>query len=381
MRDNLIAEVSRHVDRRIGPIFSVFHEIVSDDLQMDMLNVKSSLFRRCEALVTSGVSAMPMAVTPDSRQPSFAEAPIVLPEGWPRARAHFNHERNYWPVRLLNSLLARCPRHASTWLGFGHSDVCYTYARCKSPPPKVSTPESRGSPRSDVGQTGARHSRGRVRRGGPLPLHQPIVRGGVNAPDTNHPGPGGGWTKPASPFVPRDVLNLCVALALLLAMNSMGWSHDRDAAAATLDSEWSKSNGELRAALVVTAQLEEFMREWYGTPESHTPKLRLVDQVKRGEVIAALLFFSGCGEPGGNCSALADFTVLRPDGSVYSAAPGNQVWSHPVPSTRLTLLSEAYLEIRLGPGDPLGPYSVLVVFRDPDSNRVLELKRGFEVVE
>jgi hypothetical protein len=120
MTDSLTAEVSRHVERRIGPIHTVFREIESDDLHIDVLHVKSSLFRRYEVLVTSGMSAKPMVVPEESKEPRFAEVLVVLPKGWPLTVANFNDERNYWPVRLIKTL-ARYPHHANTWLGFGHT--------------------------------------------------------------------------------------------------------------------------------------------------------------------------------------------------------------------------------------------------------------------
>jgi len=115
-----IAAISEHIERRIGRVHVVFHEIVSDDLHIDIHHVKSSLFRRYEVLVTSGMSAFPMAVPAGSREPRFAEIVTILPKGWPLSKEAFVDERHYWPVRLMKTL-ARLPYNGTTWLGFGHT--------------------------------------------------------------------------------------------------------------------------------------------------------------------------------------------------------------------------------------------------------------------
>lgn len=113
-------EITRHIERHIGPIHTVFHEIVSDELHIDVHHVRSTLLRRYEVLVTSGMSARPMTLPADVDQPAFAEALVVLPKGWPLERSDFDDEKNYWPLRLIKNI-ARFPHQAKTWLGFGHT--------------------------------------------------------------------------------------------------------------------------------------------------------------------------------------------------------------------------------------------------------------------
>lgn len=115
-----IAAITAHIERHIGRVHKVFHEIVSDDLHIDIHHVKSSLLRRFEVLVTSGMSALPMAVPKESDEPRFAEIVTILPKGWPLSKDAFADERNYWPLRLMKTL-ARLPHSGDTWLGFGHT--------------------------------------------------------------------------------------------------------------------------------------------------------------------------------------------------------------------------------------------------------------------
>jgi len=113
-------EISRHIERNIGPIHIVFHEIISDDFHIDVHHVKSTFLRRYEVLVTSGMSARAMNVPSDQQRQRFAEMLVVLPRGWPLNHSDFADERNYWPIRLIKTL-ARFPHQADTWLGFGHT--------------------------------------------------------------------------------------------------------------------------------------------------------------------------------------------------------------------------------------------------------------------
>jgi Suppressor of fused protein (SUFU) len=115
-----IEAITAHIERQVGRVHTVLHEIASDELHIDIHYVKSSLFRRFEVLVTSGMSALPMAVPDESNEPRFAEIVTVLPKGWPISKQAFADERNYWPIRLMKTL-ARLPYLDRTWLGYGHT--------------------------------------------------------------------------------------------------------------------------------------------------------------------------------------------------------------------------------------------------------------------
>lgn len=115
--------VEAHVERHIGPVDTVFHEIVSPHVHIDVLQVAPTSERPLRTLVTCGCSARPMAVPDD---PQLAEVPrrielvAHLPPDWPVTDDAFEDERHYWPVRLLKTL-ARLPHEYGTWLGYGHS--------------------------------------------------------------------------------------------------------------------------------------------------------------------------------------------------------------------------------------------------------------------
>jgi Suppressor of fused protein (SUFU) len=109
-----------HLTRHIGPVTTVFEEIVPGDPRLDIVHISSSLFRRYEVIATRGMSARAMAVPPDSSEPRFAELLALLPKGWPVRASAFGAENNYWPIRLLKTL-AQLPSEGATWIGFGHT--------------------------------------------------------------------------------------------------------------------------------------------------------------------------------------------------------------------------------------------------------------------
>lgn len=129
----LIASIDRHINRHVAPEERVYHEIVSDELHIDIHHVPPAWNRRFHALITSGMSALPMHASSDAMEWRFAELCILLEPSWRLGPDAFEDERWYWPVRLLK-ILARYPRDYSTWLGY--PDGCARHGgdiRCRAP--------------------------------------------------------------------------------------------------------------------------------------------------------------------------------------------------------------------------------------------------------
>jgi hypothetical protein len=123
------AAISEHIERHLGPVSGVYHELLSDKVHLDVHVVPPSADFPFYTLVTSGMSDRPMAVPPEAspdEAPPFAELCILLPSTWdiPADPADivttFADENVYWPIRWLK-ILARFPHQYSTWLGFGHT--------------------------------------------------------------------------------------------------------------------------------------------------------------------------------------------------------------------------------------------------------------------
>ena len=119
--------ISKHIENHLGQIDSVYHEIISDLIHIDINYIKPSDKFPFHIFVTSGMSDRPMNVPKGLEEHSFAEVYILLPRDWPVPNEKFSiveesfkNENNYWPIRWLK-LIARFPHEFNTWIGWGHS--------------------------------------------------------------------------------------------------------------------------------------------------------------------------------------------------------------------------------------------------------------------
>ena len=115
-----IEAISAHIEAHFGPVDTVYHEILSDLVHIDVHHVAPRPGRLYHTLITSGMSDRPMTVPPGAANSQYAEVLIYLPYTWTLSEAAFRDEANYWPVRLLKTL-ARFPHEYDTWLGWGHT--------------------------------------------------------------------------------------------------------------------------------------------------------------------------------------------------------------------------------------------------------------------
>jgi len=115
-----LEQIQNHVERHLGPIETVFHELVSDAVHIDVLFVQPTVDWPYVTLVTSGMSDKPMAVPEGVDAPRHMELFANLPADWRLGDEAFRDEAWYWPVRTLK-FLARFPHKFDTWLGFGHT--------------------------------------------------------------------------------------------------------------------------------------------------------------------------------------------------------------------------------------------------------------------
>lgn len=112
--------VERHFEQHVGPIDSVFHEIISDLVHVDVHLIRPAAERDHWVLFTTGMSDREMTMPNDAPFPSRAELVVSLPADWKLDQASFEDERWYWPIRGLK-FLARLPHEYRTWLGPGHT--------------------------------------------------------------------------------------------------------------------------------------------------------------------------------------------------------------------------------------------------------------------
>lgn len=118
--EQCLQQISDHIEAHLGPVETVFHELVSDIVHIDVHFVKPTPAVPFVRLVTSGMSDLPMTTPVGAPAPRFAELMVTLPPDWRLDGESFKDEAWYWPVRLVKSL-ARLPHAYETWLGWGHT--------------------------------------------------------------------------------------------------------------------------------------------------------------------------------------------------------------------------------------------------------------------
>lgn len=113
-------EISNHIEKYVGEIYTVFHELLSDQVHIDIHWIKPSKERPFHTLITSGMSDKAMKTPEGVEGCEYAELSICLPESWQISDEAFEDEKNYWPIRWLK-YLARFPHEYNTWLAYGHT--------------------------------------------------------------------------------------------------------------------------------------------------------------------------------------------------------------------------------------------------------------------
>ena len=112
--------VEAHLARLLGEAPTVFHEVVSEVLHIDVHPIPPDVDRPWWTLFTTGMSALPMSPSPGRPGPLYAELVLFLPEDWqpaPDAQTWKDPE-NWWPVSFTK-YLARIPHQYSTCLDWG----------------------------------------------------------------------------------------------------------------------------------------------------------------------------------------------------------------------------------------------------------------------
>ncbi len=112
--------IEEHIEKYIGKIDMVWHELISDLVHLDVHHVKPTPERNFHTLVTTGMSDRPMTAPEAFPDFKYAELLITLPAEWKVDDESFKDEKNYWIVRLLKSL-ARFPHEYETWFWWGHT--------------------------------------------------------------------------------------------------------------------------------------------------------------------------------------------------------------------------------------------------------------------
>lgn len=154
-------EVAAHFEKHLGKVDSVFHEILSDLIHLDVQIIKPTPERNHYTLFTTGMSDLPMTVPEGAEEHRYAELMLALPPHWKLTDADLEDERWYWPIRTLK-MLGRLPHQYETWLSLGHTvpngDPAEPYAEgtrlcCALLLPSLHLPEDARAVKTQDGRT------------------------------------------------------------------------------------------------------------------------------------------------------------------------------------------------------------------------------------
>ncbi len=120
-----VEALEKHIETFFGKPKTVFHELISSHVHIDVHIIEPTPERDYFVLVTTGMSDLPMWVPRGNTEFQFAELLICLPPNWKvlddgEENVTGNKEESYWPIRALK-YLARFPHVYKTWLGPLHT--------------------------------------------------------------------------------------------------------------------------------------------------------------------------------------------------------------------------------------------------------------------
>ena len=117
--DKELDEVDAYITKAFGDFDSVFHEIVSPDIHLDVCFIPPTAEEPFYKLVTMGAGAYEMKIPDKWKENNIerAEYVIYLPKNW---NIQSQDMKDYWPIKILKQV-ARLPILCDTWLSFGHS--------------------------------------------------------------------------------------------------------------------------------------------------------------------------------------------------------------------------------------------------------------------
>src|SRR4051812_32971873 len=94
--EECIEQISAHIEAHLGKVETVFHEVVSDTVHVDVHFVKPTEGFPFVRLVTSGMSVLPMSVPEGMDVPRYVELLVTLPGDWRLDQDSFKDEAWYW---------------------------------------------------------------------------------------------------------------------------------------------------------------------------------------------------------------------------------------------------------------------------------------------
>lgn len=116
-------KIEDHIEKHIGKIDNVYHELVSHLVHLDIYIVKATKERPYHTLITSGMSDLKMNLPKEAKQAGcseYLELMAFLPKEWTLDSKILADAESDWPLFNLKTI-ARMPHEYDSFLGFGHT--------------------------------------------------------------------------------------------------------------------------------------------------------------------------------------------------------------------------------------------------------------------
>ena len=168
-------------------------------------------------------------------------------------------------------------------------------------------------------------------------------------------------------------LNIALFFVVLAASSAFSQSRQNDAGARLFPDRYGV-NG-FGARLVVSENPREYVQKWQ---KPDIPKVNSATDVKRNDPAGVFVVFSGCLQDAqGGCNAEVDYTIYKPDGSVFMESKAQPISNGAIsPDLRL---GKSFLPFRLGKDEPPGEYKVKAKLSDPSSRISFDLETKFRL--
>lgn len=129
--------------------------------------------------------------------------------------------------------------------------------------------------------------------------------------------------------------------------------------------------------LIVVQDPRKFIEMWQ-KPE--TPHFESAKEVGFNESIGILVLFAGCKEDEKRaCNTEVDYTVYKPDGSIFAERKKQPLWKETAPPRKNTQLGRAILAFRMVNESPLGEYKVKAKVSDLNADISFDLETRFSL--
>lgn len=168
---------------------------------------------------------------------------------------------------------------------------------------------------------------------------------------------------------------LAIVLSVLLVTSSAAaqWQSEGKNVADTPD---RKSVNGFGAHLLAVKDPQGFIQEWL---KPQPPKIDSAKKVKAGEPLGIIVLFSSCKEVSGSCDSEVDYTIYKPDGSIFVQRLKQPLWKKAAPPKPNIQLGSAILAFQFQKGQPTGQYRIKAQVRDTAANTTVDLETQIEL--